>query len=288
MSPRPRRRTPVRAPLASLLIFMLLISSTASLVPVAHSSSGQVVTGTEIVPEDEQGATKQDALPTVEDLLERMAARLAELQDIRGIITINSYTNNGPQVLRQSEFEVQAVAPSLLRVTFRKPELWTGSVFVLDHAANILYQYSPIYDMVQCDMPEAFLAQFGIDLDLAHLFGGQSATALEGLEVVRIEQVNGVDHAVIKGTVPESLEQGVDTVQETIEGAVGNLGVDVTDTVYMWVDLDRLVVTKLEEYSAEGRLVLSLLANDVQLNMGLSASTLKNFRGADIHPSCRF
>ncbi|NLN29370.1 MAG: outer membrane lipoprotein-sorting protein [Firmicutes bacterium] len=276
MSPRLRRRTPVRVPLAGLLVFMLLFAWTVPQVPTAYSSAGQPV------------AASHRAVPAVEELLELVAARFAELKDITGIITINSYTNNSPQVLRQSEFEVQAIAPSLLRITFRKPELWLGNIFVLDYEANILYQYSPIYDMVQCDTPEAFLAQFGIDLDLAHLFGGGGTAALESLEVVRVEELNGVDHAVIKGTVPEALEEGVDTVQETIEGAVGKLGVDVTDTVYLWVDLERLVVTKVEEYSADGRLVLSLHTSDVRIDSGLNAAALKSFRGADIHPSCRF
>lgn len=287
MSSRPRRCTPVRAPLASLLIVTLLCVWVAPLSPLALAESGQAVQA-ESVPVEQEGSALPENVPSVEELLERVAARFAELKDISGIITINSYTHNSPTVLRQSEFEVQAVAPSLLRVTFRKPDLWTGSVFVLDHAENRLYQYSPIYDMVQCDTPEAFLAQFGINLDLAHLFGGQSTAALQGLAVVRVEQINGVDHAVVKGTVPESLEKGVDTVQETIEEAVGSLGVDVTDTVYMWVDLERLVVTKIEEYSADGRLVLSMQTSDVSLDTGLSAAALKNFRWADVHPSCRF
>lgn len=286
---RSKRGKPQRLPLLAMVFVLVLLGAAAVMPPLLAQSADDI--NTENVPEDElkpevtQAEEPGDGLPTFEQLRDLVTERLAELKDVSGVVTLVSYSGNGP---RQAELEVQAVLPSVVRATFLKPDWWIGSVFVLDHAEHRLYQYTPVYDMVQCSVPEQFLAQFGINLDIERLFGVQMTDDLANLEVVRMETRNGIEHAVVKGIVPESLEESIDTVQESVQGALGNLGVDVNHTVYLWVDMENLVVTKFEDYSPDGKLVLSMDTRNVRLDTGLTASGLKNFRRADVHPSCRF
>lgn len=231
-------------------------------------------------------------LPTVETVRETLEARLDSLKDIRTVVTLTEYNRKTQAVVNVAEVEIQAVTPSVARLTVRRPDLYKGSVFVLDQLASEVWQYSPLYDRADCMRPEQFVASFPFLANVEALLtdGLFSVPSDEdfSLAVVRTEMLNGLETVVLQvQKSQDSDDAGLDEIIDDLRSELGLSGeVEADDILYIWVDLAQRMVRQMKVYSAEGVLVTAVETNDVRMDQGLTAQGLKTFRGAELR-RCR-
>src|SRR5690625_1920295 len=95
--------------------------------------------------------------PSVDDIMQLLEERVDSLQDIQAVITLQQLDDAGRSVVNEAKMEVEMALPGMLRLTFLRPDLLQGNVFVLDYEADNIYEYYPVYDLVQCLPLETYL-----------------------------------------------------------------------------------------------------------------------------------
>lgn len=228
-------------------------------------------------------------LPTIESIRDQLESRLDDLKDIRTILTLKQYDPKTKAVVNEAEMELQAVLPSVARLTFRRPDILRGNVYVLDYAADEVYSYYPLFDLAECSRLDAFLETSPMQPAIDGLFSLPNGDDLGRIDVLGVEKLDGAEYVVLRVEPSERvLSEGLDDLlEDTLQSAMGlQVEMGASDIMYVWVDLDQHFIRQMKVFNADDELVVSVEANGVSMDQGLSSSTLKLFRGAEIR-RCR-
>lgn len=232
-------------------------------------------------------------LPSVEAVQTALEDRLESLKDIRAIVSVRQYEPNTQALNHEVQLEIQAVAPSIARLTINRPELYRGAVYVLDHAADEVYEYSPVLDLAQCKRIDHFIESSPLGLSVPNIddfFTLPNGENIGDIEVTGTEVLDGREYVVLRAKASDEIEQaiedGLDEVGDTLQSAGLSIDVGASDTLYVWVDLEQQFIRQLKVFSADEELLIAVEATDLRMDQGLTATALKSFRGADIR-RCR-
>lgn len=251
------------------------------------------------VPQDEV-----DGPITAEAITKLVGERLAALTDVSTVVTLQLFDEATGRVSAEAEVDLQGVVPSTLRLTFRKPDHYRGDAYVLDHAREIVFWYSPVFDSVQCFTLEAFARNsiFGIDIAaITSMFTTTSASefdfdtllpalgdGLDYIEVMGEEIQGGVTYTLLRATAP-TIDPNLNAViDETIESALsGAVDPDDIQSATIWVDMESRMIKRVQVRNAEGKLITSLEFQNMRLDTGLTSSALTTFpRGVSYGGAC--
>lgn len=248
-------------------------------------------------------ASDSTALPSLEELHARASDRLGSLSDISGTLVLRQYDSATSAVSFELVVDLQLVKPSVARLAIKKPDLYAGDVYAFDYQADRAYIYSFIFDAVSCSTIDGFLQQSPVG-NIEQLMttveslvkDGSEAAPGEGLftipagdewgriDVVDVETLNGRQYAVIRVLASdEVLEEGLDVIEDTLEGTALGSAVDVgaDDTLYVWVDLEHGMVRQMKVVDGEGKPMYVLELQNLKMDSGLNAAALLRFPGAE-------
>lgn len=237
-------------------------------------------------------STDTSAAPTPGEVQQRLVARLESLRDLQAVVSLKAFDAATGTAVNDAEVELLAVLPSVVRVNVRLPELFRGDAFVLDQAANEGYTYSAVHDLAQCQRLDQFYANLRLPRlpNLEDLFMIPNGGTWTDIETVGWDTLDGGEVLVLRvrpsERAEEVLEEGLGDIEESLRDAGLAVDVDLEDVLYIWVDLELEIIRQMKVFNADGALLVSVEAKDIRLDQGLSVSSLKSFRGAEIR-RCR-
>lgn len=273
--------------LTTLIIGIVPVHAT----PTPIDQTGAELAMVEVLAPVEDLSTVEE-LPSVEAVLSQLEARFETLKDLRAIVKLRDATR---LIDNEAEIELQAVAPSVVRVTFRRPDLVRGSVYVLDYAANEVYEYNPVLDLAQCLRRDQFIARWpslaGIMQGIESLFAIPNGGDLGDIDVIGLDTIDGREHVVLRiqhsEQVEQVIEEGLDVIEGTLRTAGFPIDVGDTKTLYVWVDMAQPSIRQIKEFTSDDELRAVAEMTDWRMDQGLTATTLKSFpRGVEIR-RCR-
>lgn len=199
--------------------------------------------------------TSLAAQTDLDELVERVNHSLQQIQDISFHVELTRPLDG---MLLSGTAQVAALPPHLFRISYLRPEIYQGTIIVVDQAKDEVQWYLPITEQVVHMSIDRFLAQHALPVQAEQLFQLPSPEDY-------ILRTHEADPAAASMVVSARSRHDPSEAE-----------------FHFRIDLDQYLITGMTMFNSEGVVEIALDATSFRLNQGLTqAQLLRMPAGAD-------
>lgn len=226
-------------------------------------------------------------LPTAEEIRERLEERFETLEDMSFRLQSDHYHyRNGNMVANNRQVvEGRFLNSEWLRLEPKEGPL-VNTMWLINLADKRVARYIPFMSSQTCMTLEEALQTFkGIPLRFDRLDDvgedgwltmlGIDEQLLDSMEVLRTEMRNDTEHVVVRLRDVKTLSEELD-LDEWIEPGEAADAIAETETLEVWIDTVDWMITRVDTYDENERLVAQVLLSQVKVNQGLTVRVITN------------